>query len=57
MGKSKKYMDTGGNNNLLGSVVTAVFGHYIKYYMKCYSTQTVKHVSMHLRSCCQLKQR
>ena len=35
-------MDTVGDNNLLVSDVTAVFGHYIKYYVKCYSTQTVK---------------
>ena len=35
-------MDAVGDNNLLVSDVTAVFGHYIKYYVKCYSTQTVK---------------
>ena len=35
-------MDTVGDNNLLVSDVTAVFGCYIKYYVKCYSTQTVK---------------
>ena len=42
MGKSKECMDTVGDNNLLVSDVTAVFGYYIKYYVKCYSTQTVK---------------
>ena len=42
MGKSKECMDTVGDNNLLVSDVTAVFGRYIKYYVECYSTQTVK---------------
>ena len=35
-------MDAVGDNNLLVSDVTAVFGRYIKYYVKCYSTPTVK---------------
>ena len=35
-------MDAVGGNNLLVSDVTAVFGRYIKYYVKCFSTQTVK---------------
>ena len=42
VGKSKECIDTVGDNNLLVSVGTAVFGHYIKYYVKCFSTQTVK---------------
>ena len=46
MGKSKECMDTVSDNNLLVSDLTAVFGHYIKYYVN----SEVR--SMHLRSCC-----
>ena len=42
MGKSKECLDAVGDNSLLVSAVTAIFGYYIKYYVKCYSTQTVK---------------
>ena len=57
VGKSKECMDTVSDNNLMSVEqrrVWELFGCYIKYYVKCYKQWS--HVSMHLRSCCQLKQ-